>query len=129
MFGTKSSRLPDTAAMCSVANQPHCRLLYWSAYSGDMRAGRYLVILCGCASIARTSAIAQTAAIAEYQKRFTALATASGLTDSACFHQLLDLDWNFATLAYPEYATYTGYRGQNDRWTDLSVASINARRA
>jgi len=94
-----------------------------------MRAGRYLVILCGCASIATTSAIAQTPAIADYQKRFTALATASGLTDSARFHQLLDLDWNFTNLAYPEYATYTGYPGQNDRWTDLSVASINARRA
>src|SRR5256714_14765049 len=116
-------------AMCSVANQLHCRPRDALAYSGDMRAGRYLVILCGCDSIATTSAIAQTPSIADYQKRFTALATASGLTDSARFHQLLDLDWNFTNIAYPEYATYTGYPGQNDRWTDLSVASINARRA
>ncbi|HJP85206.1 MAG TPA: DUF885 domain-containing protein [Gemmatimonadaceae bacterium] len=71
---------------------------------------------------------AQTS-IADYQRRFTALATTSGLTDSARFHQLLDLDWEYNNVVFPEYATYTGYPGQNDRWTDLSVPAINARRA
>lgn len=66
---------------------------------------------------------------AAFEKRFTTLATASGLTDSARFHQLLDLDWEYANVTFPEYATYTGYPGQNDRWTDLSVPAIRAQRA
>ena len=66
---------------------------------------------------------------ADYAKRFAALATAPGLTDSARFHQLLDLDWEYTNVTFPEYATYTGYPGQNDRWTDLSLRAIRAQRA
>jgi len=64
-----------------------------------------------------------------FPRRFTTLATATGLSDSARLRQLFDLDWEYTNVAYPEYATYTGYPGQNDRWTDLSVAAINRRRA
>lgn len=60
---------------------------------------------------------------------FVALASATGLTDSARLHQLFDLDWAFSNTEYPEYATYTGYSGQNDRWTDLTVPAINRHRA
>ncbi len=66
---------------------------------------------------------------ADYAKRFTALATAPGLSDSARFHRLLDLDWEYSNVTFPEYATYTGYTGQNDRWTDLSLPAIRAQRA
>jgi uncharacterized protein (DUF885 family) len=66
---------------------------------------------------------------ADYAKRFTALATVPGLSDSARFHQLLDLDWEYSNVTFPEYATYTGYPGQNDRWTDLSLPAIRAQRA
>lgn len=66
---------------------------------------------------------------ADFQKRFAALATPANLSDSARFHQLLDLDWEYANVTFPEYATYTGYPGQNDRWTDLSVPAIRAQRA
>ncbi|PYO07146.1 MAG: DUF885 domain-containing protein [Gemmatimonadetes bacterium] len=64
-----------------------------------------------------------------FPRRFATLATATGLSDSARLRQLFDLDWEYTNVAYPEYATYTGYPGQNDRWTDLSVAAINRRRA
>ena len=64
-----------------------------------------------------------------YRQRFTELAAAQGLADSARLHRLLDLDWEYTNVVYPEYATYTGYPGQNDRWTDLSVLAINQRRA
>ena len=67
------------------------------------------------------------ASVADFQKRFAALATASGVADSARFHQLLDLDWEYTNVVFPEYATYTGYPGPNDRWTDLSVPAIKAR--
>jgi uncharacterized protein (DUF885 family) len=66
---------------------------------------------------------------ATFEKRFATLATAGGLTDSARFHRLLDLDWEYANITFPEYATYTGYPGQNDRWTDLSVSALRAQRA
>jgi uncharacterized protein (DUF885 family) len=65
----------------------------------------------------------------DYSQRFAALATAGGLTDSARLHRLFDLDWEFGNVVSPENATYVGYPGQNDRWTDLSVAAINGRRA
>ena len=77
--------------------------------------------------VAAQSSAAQTTP--DYQKRFAALATATGLTDSARFHQLLDLDWEYANITFPEYATFTGYPGQNDRWTDLSLPSIRSQRA
>jgi uncharacterized protein (DUF885 family) len=65
----------------------------------------------------------------DFSQRFTALATATAPSDSAKLHRLFDLDWEYSNVSYPEGATYVGYPGQNDRWTDLSVAAINRRRA
>ena len=70
---------------------------------------------------------AQRGAQQDYSQRFAALAMARGLTDSARLHRLFDLDWEFSNVEYPENATYDGYPGQNDRWTDLSVAAIRRR--
>ena len=65
----------------------------------------------------------------DYTQRFAALATAAGLSDSARLQRLFDLDWEYTNVSYPENATYVGYPGQNDRWTDISVAAINKRTA
>jgi uncharacterized protein (DUF885 family) len=70
---------------------------------------------------------AQRQSARDYLQHFVALATAPGLTDSARLHRLFDLDWEYTNVVFPEYATYTGYPGQNDRWTDLSVSAINER--
>ena len=48
---------------------------------------------------------AEAQATTDYARRFAALTTASGLTDSAKFHQLLDLDWEYSNVTFPEYAT------------------------
>lgn len=64
-----------------------------------------------------------------YSQRFAALATAPGLTDSARLHRLFNLDWEYTNVVYPASATFVGYPGQNDRWTDLSVAAIKRRQA
>jgi uncharacterized protein (DUF885 family) len=72
---------------------------------------------------------AQRGAQQDYSQRFAALAAATGLSDSAKLHRLFDLDWEFGNVSYPEGATYVGFPGQNDRWTDLSVAAINRRQA
>ncbi len=72
---------------------------------------------------------AQRDARQDYSQRFAALATATGLSDSAKLHRLFDLDWEYSNVAHPEYATQTGYPGQNDRWTDLSIAAIKRRQS
>jgi uncharacterized protein (DUF885 family) len=72
---------------------------------------------------------AQQAVGQNYSQRFAALATAPGLSDSARLHRLFDLDWEYTNVVYPENATYSGYPGQNDRWTDLSVPAIKRRQA
>lgn len=72
---------------------------------------------------------AQPNARQDFSQRFVSLATAGGLSDSARLHRLFDLDWEYNNVVYPEYATYTGYPGQNDRWTDASIAAIKRRRA
>ena len=72
---------------------------------------------------------AQQGAAQDFSRRFAALAVARGLSDSVRLHRLFDLDWEFNNVAYPEFATYSGYPGQNDRWTDLSVSAIKGRQA
>jgi uncharacterized protein (DUF885 family) len=44
-------------------------------------------------------------------------------------HRLFDAAWRYALVEYPELATYVGEPGQNHRWTDLSLASIERRKA
>lgn len=80
-------------------------------------------------TVSARAANAQPAGVPSYGQRFATLATAPGLTDSARLHRLFDLDWEYTNVVYPENATYSGYPGQNDRWTDLSVPAIQRRRA
>ena len=65
----------------------------------------------------------------DYGARFRALGAQRGLSDSARLQRLFALDWEFSNVESPEFATYTGYKGQNDRWTDRSVVAIRRRRA
>ncbi len=70
---------------------------------------------------------AQASSREDFSQRLSALAASAGLSDSAKLHRLFDLDWEYTNVAYPENATYAGYPGQNDRWTDLSLAAITSR--
>jgi uncharacterized protein (DUF885 family) len=72
---------------------------------------------------------AQPDAGRDFSQRFVALAGAPGLSDSVRLHRLFDLDWEYGNVVYPEFATYSGYPGQNDRWTDLSIDAIKRRQA
>ena len=91
------------------------------------QSSRYSALL--CLSILILGSRAVSGQSANYAQRFVALAAVPGLSDSARLHQLFDLDWEYTNVTYPENATYVGYRGQNDRWTDLSVPAIRKRRA
>lgn len=44
------------------------------------------------------------------------------------FQQFLDLQWNHNMTEYPEWATRVGFKGQDDRWTDMSLEAIGRRR-
>lgn len=48
----------------------------------------------------------------------------SKANESARFKKMIDLHWNYLMITYPEFATYAGFKGQNDRWTDLSLEAI-----
>lgn len=88
----------------------------------------FSVALCGAMIwIPAASAGAQARSGGDFHRRFLALAAQKGLADSTRLHRLFALDWEYTNVEYPEFATYSGYPGQNDRWTDLSVAAISRR--
>ncbi|MFL5597439.1 MAG: DUF885 family protein [Gemmatimonadaceae bacterium] len=90
---------------------------------------RMRLVVCALALLSTPIALrAQQSVERDFAGRFAALATAVGLSDSIRLHRLFDLDWEYNNVVFPEYATYTGYPGQNDRWTDLSVNAITLRR-
>ena len=62
-----------------------------------------------------------------FHERFVALASQKGLSDSARLDAFLALAWETRSVEHPEFATYTGYPGQDDRWTDASVAAVARR--
>ncbi len=58
---------------------------------------------------------------AAFQKKIRALiAEKEQLTDSQRLKKLFELDWDWQMHQFPESATYEGYPGQDDRWSDLS---------
>ena len=69
-------------------------------------------------------ASAQRGAPTGFHERFVRLAGQRGLADSVRLHRLFDLDWEDRMVESPESATYFGYPGQDDRWTDLSVPTL-----
>lgn len=85
----------------------------------------------GCAALAllpRAEPLgAQPPIEKSFHQRFVALSTARGLSDSARLHRLFDLAWEYDNIESPEFATYSGYPGQNGRWTDRSVAALTRR--
>ncbi len=66
---------------------------------------------------------------ADFQERFTELAADKSLSAEAKLHQLFDLDWELGLHNYPEFATYLGIEGSDDRWTDQSWEAIQKRQA
>ena len=72
---------------------------------------------------------AQRADTTDWHIRYTALAAQSALPDSVRLHRLFDLDWDRSNIESPEGATFNGYPGQNDRWTDMSPTAIARRKA
>lgn len=53
---------------------------------------------------------------------------AQAQTESEKFQALLEEFWVYQNTEFPEFATYTGFPGQNGRWTDYSAEALERRR-
>ena len=62
---------------------------------------------------------------AQFDARYAAISATKG-ADAARLKKLLALDWEYSNVTFPENATFNGYPGQDDRWSDNSLAA-NAR--
>jgi uncharacterized protein (DUF885 family) len=90
---------------------------------------RPFVALALAAAIAVESSPAQSnPARPDFHQRFVRLASRTAMSDSARLAELFALDWEYVNVEFPETATFTGYPGQDDRWTDNSFAALARRR-
>jgi uncharacterized protein (DUF885 family) len=65
--------------------------------------------------------------LAELDRRFRELERGR-TTDSARLRMLSELYFEWQVTEYPEFATYIGHPGHNDRWSDLSATAIARRK-
>ena len=63
----------------------------------------------------------------DFHARFLALAAQGGLSDSLRLHRLFALDWEYTNVESPETASFVGFAGQDERWTDYSIPAIARR--
>ena len=60
-----------------------------------------------------------------YRKQCANIVAAKGQADEGQrLWQLFEANWKYRMIASPEAATWRGYPGQNDRWSDLSMDAI-----
>jgi uncharacterized protein (DUF885 family) len=81
------------------------------------------------AALLLTAATAMAAVppdVLEYGHAFEKFPATKGQgSESERLRKLFDLFWEFQMHASPEYATYVGYPGLDDRWSDQSQASLD----
>jgi uncharacterized protein (DUF885 family) len=84
-----------------------------------------MIVLLVAASVAQGQARAPTP---DFHQRFVELASRPALGDSARLAALFALDWEYTNVESPETATFVGYPGQDERWSDNSPEAIARRR-
>ena len=68
------------------------------------------------------------AALSDYQARLDLVTEENGYArQDERLAALMDLVYDYQMTQYPEAATWLGYAGQNDRWTDYSPEAIEQR--
>lgn len=66
---------------------------------------------------------------AQWTAQYAALTQSAGQDDETSrFRRFLDLHWSYLMEESPEAATYTGFKGLNHRWSDLSPEAIARRK-
>jgi uncharacterized protein (DUF885 family) len=84
-----------------------------------------LVLVFSMASMASMAAAAVPPDVAAYAQKFDQFPATKGQgSESERLQKLFDLFWDLQMHASPEFATYVGYPGLNDRWSDSSPESI-----
>ncbi len=84
-----------------------------------------IAVLLLAAAFATAASAAVPPDVAEYARTFERFPATKGQgSESERLRKLFDLFWEFQMHAAPEYATFVGFPGLNDRWSDLSPESI-----
>ena len=79
---------------------------------------------------AATGGAAVSPDLAEYARKFEQFPATKGQgSESERLQKLFDLSWDYLMHASPEFATFVGYPGLNDRWSDASFENIEHGRA
>jgi uncharacterized protein (DUF885 family) len=95
---------------------------------------KYLSLIFSVCLLAAVSVTAASAAMApdlvEYAKKFEQFPATQGQgSESVRLQKLFDLSWDFTMHSSPEFATFVGYPGLNDRWSDSSFEAIEFQRS
>jgi hypothetical protein len=93
----------------------------------SIRAQRLIAAL----ALALTAALSNYsfAALSDYQVRLDSVTKNQGFSDQdERLRAFMDLVYDYQMTEYPETATWLGYPGQNNRWTDYSAAAIERRK-
>ena len=87
-------------------------------------------LLCAIAVTLLSGMVSQSfAALSDYQSDLDSVTADQGFADQdARLTALMDLIYDYKMTEYPETATWLGYLGQNNRWTDHSLVAINQRK-
>jgi uncharacterized protein (DUF885 family) len=81
------------------------------------------LLLAAAAATAANAAVPPD--VARYAQTFEKFPATQGRgSESERLRKLFDLFWEYQMHASPEYATFVGFPGLNDRWSDLSPESI-----
>ncbi len=82
-----------------------------------------------CLALLAHDLSAQSPDPAAWPARYQAIVAEKGQkADSVRLRELFALDWDYNNIQYPEAATYSGYKGQNGRWTNQSPEAIAQRK-
>ena len=97
-----------------------------------LRSAHYAAVAAAmlvCLGVPGCDVAAQQLAHADWPAGYQAIIAERGAKpDSVRLHELFALDWDYTNIEFPEFATYSGYKGQNGRWTDVSLEAIAERR-
>ena len=89
---------------------------------------RWLMVAAAAAALSSPASVSAKTP-AEWSAEYDSLVRSSGQDDeSARLHKFLDTHWSYLMQESPEAATYTGYKGLNDRWSDLAPTEIARRK-
>ena len=90
--------------------------------------GRLGVVVLAATLAAGVSEGQTPAPSSDFHQRFLRLASRASMSDSARLAALFALDWEYTNVESPETATFVGYPGQDERWTDNSPSALVRRR-